>query len=286
MTPVCGEIPPGRGASTCCITGACTPPGCICGITCCCRTTDCWGWKIYWAPLAALTTWRSWPEFVNICWTGVTPAGSAKVAAVAAALMFDAFICCINLESGTITCGAVACCDAGIRTCWVCACWGTVCWGWACWWWWWWWCCCCWGWCCCWTCSRSCCSSEWNPSTALDCISLFSHKVFSSISTCSSTPSSRKMSLTSLMTSSITDLYNLGTVFVFAEFAISTHNTNKRGQPQENKIKTKPKKKKKKLKHPEGDPNHRKIGEKILNKINPEGVRESGERRRGHSSRS
>lgn len=26
---------------TCCITGACTPPGCICGITCCCRTTDC-----------------------------------------------------------------------------------------------------------------------------------------------------------------------------------------------------------------------------------------------------
>lgn len=26
---------------TCCITGACTPPGCICGITCCWRTTDC-----------------------------------------------------------------------------------------------------------------------------------------------------------------------------------------------------------------------------------------------------
>jgi hypothetical protein len=34
--------------------------------------------------------------------------------------------------------------------------------------------------------------------------------VFSSIRTCSSTPSSRKMSLTSLITSSITDLYNLG----------------------------------------------------------------------------
>lgn len=34
--------------------------------------------------------------------------------------------------------------------------------------------------------------------------------VFSSIRTCSSTPSSKKMSLTSLITSSITDLYNLG----------------------------------------------------------------------------
>jgi len=86
--------------------------------------------------------------------------------------------------------------------------------------------------------------------------------VFSSIRTCSSTPSSKKMSLTSLITSSITDLYNLGTVFVFAEFAISTHNTNKRGQAQENKIKTKPKKKKRKPKNPEGGPSHRKIGGK------------------------
>jgi len=51
-------------------------------------------------------------------------------------------------------------------------------------------------------------------------------------------------------------------VFVFAEFAISTHNTNKRGQAQENKIKTKPKKKKRKPKNPEGGPSHRKIGGK------------------------
>ena len=73
--------------------------------------------------------------------------------------------------------------------------------------------------------------------------------VFSSIRTCSSTPSSKKMSLTSLITSSITDLYNLGTVFVFAEFAISTHNTNKSGgstprKQDENKTKKKGEKKK------------------------------------------
>lgn len=54
------------------------------------------------------------------------------------------------------------------------------------------------------------------------------------------------MSLTSLITSSITDLYNLGTVFVFAEFAISTHNTNKRGgNPEKTRLKTKNQKEKK-----------------------------------------
>jgi hypothetical protein len=90
--------------------------------------------------------------------TGVTSAGSAKVAAVATALrILDAFICCMNLESVTISGGAVA------------------------------------------------------PSGPLQ-----------------STPSSRKMSHTSLIISSMTDLYNLGAVFVFAEFTISTNNTNKR----------------------------------------------------------
>lgn len=48
-------------AQTCCMTGACTPPGCICGRTCCCNTICCWGWMMYWAPLAALTTCRIWP---------------------------------------------------------------------------------------------------------------------------------------------------------------------------------------------------------------------------------
>lgn len=75
------------------------------------------------------------------------------------------------------------------------------------------------------------------------------------------------MSLTSLITSSITDRYNLGTVFEFAEFAISTHNTNKRGatprKQDENETK-KRKTKKQKKKTPEGDPSHRKIGGKFL----------------------
>jgi hypothetical protein len=51
------------------------------------------------------------------------------------------------------------------------------------------------------------------------------------------------MSRTSLITSSITDLYNLGTVFVFAEFAISTHNTNKGEQDIKKKKKEKEKEK-------------------------------------------
>lgn len=53
-------------ALTCCITGACTPPGCIC----CCRRICCWGWMMYWAPLAARTTCRIWPEASqNKVWT-------------------------------------------------------------------------------------------------------------------------------------------------------------------------------------------------------------------------
>lgn len=43
---------------TCCITGACTPPGCIC----CCRRICCWGWMMYWAPLGPRTNCRIWPE--------------------------------------------------------------------------------------------------------------------------------------------------------------------------------------------------------------------------------
>ena len=108
--------------------------------------------------------------------------------------------------------------------------------------------------------------------------------VFSSIRTCSSTPSSKKMSLTSLITSSITDLYNLGMVFVFAEFAISTDNTNKKGgAPRGNKMKTKRKRGKKK-RTLEGDPSHRKTEGKIFQtKSDPDGGEGSGERRKGRT---
>ena len=93
------------------------------------------------------------------------------------------------------------------------------------------------------------------------------------------------MSLTSLITSLITDLYNLGTVFVFAEFAISTDNTNKRrGHPEETRWKQNEKEREKKKRTLEGDPSHRKTEGKIFQtKSDPDGGEGSGERRKGRT---